>query len=78
MGFMNPHNLGPHPKANISYLARENCPKSHLLEKKVTSLCVRTCAMAYVGSRGQIQVVSWCLYLLLPFQGSNLQQISDL
>lgn len=46
--------------------------------KKRLLLCVCTCAMTHVGSRGQIQVISWCLYLLLPFQGSNLQQILDL
>lgn len=49
LSFMDPHNPGLHPKANNSYLARENCPKSHLLEEgEITSLCVHMCHGWYI------------------------------
>lgn len=62
LGFMDLHSLGLHPKANISYLARENCPKRHLLgEGRVSSLCVHMCHGWYMcgfkGSNSGCQLV---------------------
>lgn len=68
LSFMDPPSHGLHPKANNSYLARENCPKSHLLgEGKITSLYVHMGHGWYIG--GFQRSNSGCQLMLNHFVG---------